>query len=169
MGLRYGDETYRRTKHTPTPRELRRRKKRAKPIRKQPKDNKQKWIESTLEDGNWNAIKTFKRIQNKKSKLQFRHENGDVIHPTDQADAMATHYETMQWYVRPGCGTDDKPMINETKLDTVDSAITRDELYHVLKLLKRNKAARTDGIPAELWKLLLDNDDAAERFLLLFN
>ena len=96
-------------------------------------------------------------------------ENGDVIHPTDQADAMATHYETMQWYVRPGCGIDDKPMINETKLDTVDSAITRDELYHVLKQLKRNKAAGTDGIPAELWKLLLDNDDAANRLLLLFN
>ena len=42
-----------------------------KQIRKELKDDKQKWIESTLEDGNWNAIKRFKGIQNKKSNYNF--------------------------------------------------------------------------------------------------
>ena len=35
--------------------------------------------------------------------------------------------------------------------------------------MKRNKAAGTDEIPAELWQLLLDNEHAANRLLHLFN
>ena len=43
-----------------------------------------------LENGNWKAIKTFKRAQEQKTKLQLRHENGSIINLCDQAEAMAT-------------------------------------------------------------------------------
>ena len=54
-------------------------------------------------------------------------------------------------------------------MPTNDDESNIDELRGIVKILKNNKAADPDDIPAEIWKAIAADDDALQHLVLLCN
>ena len=107
----------------------------------------------------------------KKQRLQvnLRNSAGKNI-PTDaQAEAMADHLETVQWFARSGCGDFPDAPIFPTQLQTNDGEVTLLELSKIIRQLKNQKAAGSDEIPPELWKAVSKDSQALQHFTNLCN
>ena len=76
---------------------------------------------------------------------------------------MAEYLEIVQWYVRPAslvdivAGNVMGPTL-EIRLDDFTSA----EMMKVIKHLRSKRAAGPDKIPAELWKVVVYDEDALQ-------
>ena len=127
-------------------------------------------MDELLQDGNWNAVKYFKK-QSKRRQMQatLKDVNGIEIPAHSEAEAMATHLETIQWYLRPNCGGQASHMIFDTCLQTNDDDITMQELCKIIRAMKNQKAAGSDGIPPELWKTIAKDGEALRYFWHLYN
>ena len=92
---------------------------------------------------------------------------GDDIPTDQQAEAMATHLEQKQWYVREDCDGFQRHALFNTELDTNNGDITLLEICSAIKKLRNNKAAGIDEITAELWKIIAKDADALQSFVTL--
>ena len=80
--------------------------------------------------------------------------------------AFRDHYQTKQWYVRPGVEAKNETLRERPALHTQVAELgpfSQEELQTVLASLKKNKAPGPDGLPNELFQLL---DHTAELALL---
>ena len=80
--------------------------------------------------------------------------------------AFRDHYQTKQWYVRPGAEAKNETLRERPPIHPQVSELgpfSQEELQTVLASLKKNKAPGPDGLPNELFQLL---DHTAELALL---
>ena len=108
-------------------------------------------------------------MKKKRITTNLRNADGEDIPPNRQAEEMATHLETKQWYARDNCnGFATSPLFG-TDLPMDDGDITCKELCQVISKLKSNKASGPDAIPPEFWKALAKDGQALEHFRGLCN
>mgnify|MGYP001443307704 FL=1 len=80
---------------------------------------------------------------------------------------MAEHLEKVQWFKRPDCNMYRSDTLFDNDLPTNDDETNIDELRGIVKTLKNNEAARSDDIPAEIWKAIAADDDALQHLVSL--
>ena len=111
-----------------------------KEVRKSCKQDKTSWVENNIANGCWDAIRAHCRARPRK---QGRLQNleGELVESSGRADTMAEFLEQVQWRVRP---TD---FLGPT-LPVSEAAFTVQKVGQVMRKLKWNKAAGSDGVPA---------------------
>ena len=139
-------------------------------IKQSAKADRRTWIEEQLQNGNWSAVKRYRkgfcpppgRLQNSK---------GDLVDTSQRADTLATYFENVQWDgnwepLQPGA-ISIQPLGNRLEINV--NEFSKEELMASARKAKRNRASGVDNIPAEFWKILVDDPQAVEYLLEVCN
>ena len=105
-------------------------------IKRQVKIDKESYLDGLLEHRGWQSVKAFKNATKKKvAQISLKTQNGEDIQKTKQADAIANHFETKQWFQREGIVGHARHRIFETELpiDMDKNAIRNEEHYQQTK------------------------------------
>ena len=139
-------------------------------IKTQVKLDKEAYLNSLLEKGEWTSIHKYKKAKKKQSaQMTLRTAAGEDIPQEKQANAMAEHFELKQWHFRDGCGEHQNKYIFESRMPMTSNEITLEELRKIIKKLKNGKATGIDQIPPEIWKAISKDEDALALFCHLCN
>ena len=127
-----------------------------KAIRKAAKVDRGRWMDSLLQDGDWNEIRKLRRPASVRGGC-LRDETGQRTESTAWAETMAKHLEDVQWRVRPAALVDG-PMLGPelpVKLETFSNV----EVKETIDKLKKKRASGPDDVPAEYWQAVADTTD----------
>ena len=98
------------------------------------KSDKQRWLDDTLENGNWKSIKNYKRRMNRTPRTnQIRDAHGKMVDNHLRSETMATYFEKIQWAVRPDCVVNNLPPLFDNDLNVPSGQIAKQELRQVIK------------------------------------
>eukprot|EP00973_Karenia_brevis_P082371 11418536-Karenia_brevis.AAC.1 len=109
-------------------------------IRKSAKSDRNQWLSQNLEDGNWQALKSYRR--GFKPKMgRIKNQEGEIVPNDQKAETLAEYYANIQWkpdfvHAVPHYNFDMGP-----KFYLKESEITMDELRDAIRDLKFKRAA----------------------------
>ena len=133
------------------------------------KDDRRNWLNEQLENGDWSAIRKLRRVEARHpGRLQDL--SGNLVESADRAETFAEYYEKVQW----SCASSDEssmPTILQSQQgSSVNVSVgnfSKKELRTVLQKLGKGKACGPDGVPAEMWIALADDDGALQHLMTL--
>jgi len=79
-----------------------------KEARNHAKLDRTRWMDSLLEEGNWQQIRALRKPRKLKCG-RLKNSSGQLVESDQWADTMADHLEHVQWYVRPVAWLMDPP------------------------------------------------------------
>eukprot|EP00973_Karenia_brevis_P063195 8786310-Karenia_brevis.AAC.1 len=125
------------------------------------REDRKRWILHMLEEGDWAAIKRYRKgFQPKLGRM--RNMEGNLVDSTQKSETMAQYFESVQWKTPfPDIVPPATPKLGDT-LRLKCSYFTKSELIAAIAKLRNSRAAGPDGIPGECWKALLTSDSAIE-------
>ena len=133
-------------------------------IRREARIDRRKWLEDTLADGSWMAVKRLRhKPQAKHASIQDL--EGNLTGTAERPETLADYFEKIQWQIQfadvlPAAAD---PIGSELPIDTSDLKLA--ELKEALARLKAGKAAGPDDVPPDFWKAARNNEDACESLL----
>ena len=128
-------------------------------LHKQVKKSAKQWLGELAPSGAWNSLKQLRK-RKQPSQGRLRDSSGECVSSEMRADTFAKHLEQVQWAVRP-CSADvpSEEIGPDLPVDCAPMTLPELEAQLLLKKLAQGKAAGIDGIPAELWKATLADQE----------
>jgi len=126
-----------------------------KAVKKSVRKDKAQYLNEALQSGNWSSV-----VKHKKPFAPQTHRlkapGGEIVGSADLAEVQATYYANHQWNVphQPQQPAQRQPL-HPVSQQIPTGPFSMQELRETLQKLKTNKAPGPDGIPNEIWKMLL--------------
>ena len=128
-----------------------------KQVKKSARHDRTQWLDELASSGDWNSLKQLRK-RKQPSQGRLRDSSGDYVSLEMRADTFAKHLEQVQWAVRP-CSADAPSEAIGPDLAVECAPMTSSELEAAIKKLAQGRAAGIDGIPAELWRAILADQE----------
>ena len=119
------------------------------------KDDRRRWLDVLVANGDWQSLKMLRKPR-QATKGRLRDMVGEVVAHDEKAEMLAQYFSRVQWQVRLVGALPDDAVLGE-ELPILVSSILPSEIQAASRSLKSGKAFGTDGIPAEYWKILLED------------
>jgi len=126
-----------------------------KAVKKSVRKDKAKYLNEALKNGDWSSVVKHKKPFAPQTH-RLRAPGGEIVGSADIAEVQAAYYAQHQWNMpHQPYQPVQRPAIYPVSPTIPTGPFSIQELRMTLQKLKTNKAPGPDGIPNEIWKMLL--------------